>query len=80
MVFVCFHSNDFVSLSISNVENFRFNIICNRVAIFCNKNDMYFQTILTSVRTIVSVILSIIHLKILIFINYCYILCLVKYQ
>lgn len=59
MVFVCLYCYHSIFFDIANIVYFLLHILCNKIVqllimMFCNQNDMYFQTINVSVRTIVS--------------------------
>ena len=61
MVFVCFHRNNFVVMSIGDALNLPFYGIIDvssqqLLAIFGNKNDMYLETIFTPVMPMISVV------------------------
>ena len=71
MVFISFHSDNFVSLGITNIVYILFYIVCDRafeylLAVLCDKNYKYLQAVLASVVAVVSVV----HNKSLKYIDY----------
>lgn len=61
MVFICFHSDNLITITFTNIINYLFYIIGDRafkqrLTIFCYKNYMHFETVFTSVMTSISTI------------------------